>query len=76
VRSEEAVLTRTFPERFGRLSAVPRWWPRARLRAPALADDADAPAPQLLATLHGEVQRILGVGAAWWVAVWLASQAT
>lgn len=76
VRSEEAVLTRTFPERFRRLSAVPRWWPRARLRAPALADDADAPAPQLLAALRGEVQRILGAGAAWWIAVWLASQAT
>ena len=75
VRSEEAVLTRTFPEQFGRLSAVPRWWPRARLYAPVLAADADAPAPQLLAALRGEAQRILGVSAAWWIAFWLASQA-
>ena len=77
VRSEEAVLTRTFPEQYGRLSqAVPRWWPRARLHAPVPADDADAPAPQLLTALRGEVQRILGAGAAWWIALWLASQAT
>lgn len=75
VRSEEAVLTRTFPVQFSRLSAVPRWWPRARLHAPALAHDADSPAPQLLAALRSELQRILGISAAWWIAFWLASQA-
>jgi len=75
VRSEEGVLQRTFPDRFERLAAaVPRWWPRARLRPAELAADADAPAPQLRAALRGEAQRILGAGAAWTAAFWLANQ--
>jgi protein-S-isoprenylcysteine O-methyltransferase Ste14 len=70
VRSEEAVLRRTFPERFERLSLVPRWWPRSRL--PPLAADADAPAPQFLRALRSEGQRIAGFATAWVAAFWLA----
>jgi protein-S-isoprenylcysteine O-methyltransferase Ste14 len=70
VRSEEAVLRRTFPERFERLSLVPRWWPRSRL--PPLAADADAPAPQLMRALRSEGQRIAGFATAWVAAFWLA----
>jgi protein-S-isoprenylcysteine O-methyltransferase Ste14 len=64
VRSEEAVLRRTFPERFE------RWWPRSRL--PPLAADADAPAPQILRALRAEGQRIAGFATAWVAAFWLA----
>jgi protein-S-isoprenylcysteine O-methyltransferase Ste14 len=69
VRSEEAILRATFPERYDEVAAaVPRWWPRLR---PIASGEASDP-PQFLAAFRSEAQRIAGAGGAWGVALWLA----
>lgn len=69
IRSEEAVLERTWGESYRQFKQrVPRWLPRLF----AVAADPDAPEPQLGHALRKETQRIAGTIGAWALAVVLA----
>ncbi|MBM4015508.1 MAG: isoprenylcysteine carboxylmethyltransferase family protein [Planctomycetes bacterium] len=69
IRSEEAVLERTWGESYLAFKRqVPRWLPRLT----AVAADADAPEAQLAHAMRKEWKRLVGTFGGWGLALYLA----